>query len=90
MIVLRTLMTAPNPCDNGGTCTDQVYAFSCACTHPWMGTTCGTGKPVVPEWMLMVRLWLPGCFMLRESCSKGIFCYCDANEMHATHGNITW
>ncbi|TNF33867.1 MAG: hypothetical protein EP329_07855 [Deltaproteobacteria bacterium] len=38
---------APNPCLNGGTCTDGVDSFTCACVGAWTGTTCeiSTGPP---------------------------------------------
>lgn len=31
---------APNPCQNGGTCTDGVNAYTCACAEGYWGTTC--------------------------------------------------
>jgi hypothetical protein len=31
---------APNPCLNGGACTDGVNSFTCACTGGFTGTTC--------------------------------------------------
>ena len=33
---------APNPCHNGGTCTDKVNAYTCACADGWTGFTCET------------------------------------------------
>ncbi|XP_078614102.1 sushi, nidogen and EGF-like domain-containing protein 1 [Branchiostoma floridae x Branchiostoma japonicum] len=30
----------PNPCQNGGTCLDQVDDFACLCRHPYDGKTC--------------------------------------------------
>lgn len=30
----------PNPCHNGGTCTDLWRNFSCACERPYLGHTC--------------------------------------------------
>ncbi len=36
---------AVNPCNNGGTCTDNGAAdFSCTCAHGYTGATCQTGK----------------------------------------------
>ncbi len=29
-----------SPCKNGGTCTDQVAAFSCSCLDDFSGSTC--------------------------------------------------
>ena len=36
---------ASNPCVNGGTCTDQVNGYTCACAAGWQGTDCDQGKP---------------------------------------------
>ncbi|HVV50023.1 MAG TPA: hypothetical protein VHO06_10225, partial [Polyangia bacterium] len=33
---------APNPCLNGGTCTNGVNTFTCACATGYTGTTCAT------------------------------------------------
>ncbi|KAF7648099.1 hypothetical protein LDENG_00162070 [Lucifuga dentata] len=33
---------ASNPCQNGGTCSDQVNGFTCACTSQWTGPLCQT------------------------------------------------
>ena len=33
---------ASDPCQNGGTCTDKVNAFSCACASGYEGDTCET------------------------------------------------
>jgi hypothetical protein len=38
---------SPNPCRNGGTCTDLVASYSCSCVPPWSGSTCGSGTLVV-------------------------------------------
>ena len=32
-----------NPCENGGTCTDQVNAYTCECVDGYTGTDCDTG-----------------------------------------------
>ena len=34
----------PNPCKNGGTCTDKVNSFTCACADGFEGDTCETAK----------------------------------------------
>jgi len=36
-----------NPCVNGGTCTDQVNGYTCACTAGWQGADCDKGKPTI-------------------------------------------
>ncbi|KAM4711405.1 protein Z, vitamin K-dependent plasma glycoprotein b [Anableps anableps] len=33
----------PNPCLNGGNCTDKVGGFSCSCSHPSYGQICELG-----------------------------------------------
>ena len=32
------------PCDNGGTCTDQVNSYTCNCVGGYTGLTCQTGN----------------------------------------------
>ena len=31
------------PCENGGSCTDSLNNYTCACTLPWTGSTCASG-----------------------------------------------
>ena len=35
---------APNPCENGGSCVDQVDAFICNCAPGYGGDTCSASK----------------------------------------------
>ena len=35
---------SPNPCENGGSCTDEVAGYSCSCAAGYTGTNCETGK----------------------------------------------
>jgi len=35
---------ASNPCQNGGTCVDNVNGFTCACVSGYDGTSCETGR----------------------------------------------
>ena len=30
----------PNPCQNGGTCSDEVNAYNCICVEGYTGTDC--------------------------------------------------
>ena len=34
---------ASNPCQNGGTCTDAVNGYTCACVAGYTGSDCETG-----------------------------------------------
>ena len=34
----------PNPCLNGGTCTDDLNDYKCNCTEEWEGKNCDTSK----------------------------------------------
>ena len=36
----------PNPCQNGGTCTDGIDSFTCSCEEGFTGITCQTGKQI--------------------------------------------
>ncbi|MBO7007802.1 MAG: HYR domain-containing protein, partial [Pseudomonadales bacterium] len=38
---------APNPCLNGGACSDLVASFSCSCTSEFAGNLCET--PLIPQ-----------------------------------------
>ena len=33
---------SPNPCQNGGACTDQINGYTCTCASGWTGDTCTT------------------------------------------------
>ena len=35
---------ATNPCQNGGSCTDQVNGYTCSCVDGYDGTDCETGN----------------------------------------------
>ena len=35
---------ASSPCQNGGSCTDQVNGYSCNCVYGYNGTDCETGN----------------------------------------------
>ena len=35
----------PDPCANGGVCSDTVGSFECSCGSGWVGTTCQTPRP---------------------------------------------
>ncbi len=35
---------SPDTCKNGGSCTDGVNSYTCACVAGYSGTNCETGK----------------------------------------------
>ncbi|KAI5098483.1 fibulin-7-like [Silurus meridionalis] len=37
---------ASSPCANGGSCTDEVNGFTCACARGWAGPTCQSPTPI--------------------------------------------
>ena len=43
----------PNPCQNGGSCTDRVNGYRCACEAGYEGATCATS-----ELYFLSLLWL--------------------------------
>ena len=44
MVFLDINDCSPNPCQNGGTCTDQVNNYTCSCAAGYTGKICQTGK----------------------------------------------
>ena len=34
----------PNPCQNGGVCSDGINSFTCECATGFVGVTCETSK----------------------------------------------
>jgi len=47
-----------NPCQNGGSCTDNVNSYSCACVDGYTGTNCETGIITFFHYMSMHLLWV--------------------------------
>ena len=43
-IVVDTDECASNPCQNGGSCSDEVNKFNCSCASGYEGATCQTGR----------------------------------------------
>lgn len=48
----------PNPCHNGGTCTDLWRNFSCACERPYLGHTCQYSECSVCSCKLLVVIFM--------------------------------
>ena len=44
ILVLDVNECSPNPCQNGGVCTDQVNGHKCTCVPGYTGTNCETSK----------------------------------------------
>ena len=42
-----------NPCQNGGTCVDGVYSFTCKCQSPYGGEFCH-GKELFISYLVVV------------------------------------
>ena len=36
----------PNPCENGGTCTDGINSYTCKCVDGYTGVDCATGMTI--------------------------------------------
>jgi hypothetical protein len=46
LIIAAADFCSPNPCQNGGTCTNGAGTYACACPSGWTGTNCET--PAAP------------------------------------------
>ena len=46
LITDETDECSPNPCDNGGTCTDGDNTYSCECAAGYKGTDCGMNTAI--------------------------------------------
>ena len=44
VISIETDECSSTPCQNGGTCTDLINAYDCACRDGYEGTDCETGN----------------------------------------------
>ena len=42
--ILHINECSPNPCKNGGSCTDLVNGFSCSCVAGYNGDDCSNGN----------------------------------------------
>ena len=44
LVITDTNECQSSPCQNGGTCIDQINSYKCTCTDDWKGTNCETRK----------------------------------------------
>ena len=44
ILLIETDECSSTPCQNGGTCTDLINAYSCTCEDGYEGTDCETGN----------------------------------------------
>uniref|UniRef100_A0A3B3WKD1 Coagulation factor IXa heavy chain n=1 Tax=Poecilia mexicana TaxID=48701 RepID=A0A3B3WKD1_9TELE len=62
----------PNPCLNGGNCTDKVGGFFCACSPPNYGQTCELGPVKAAEQELLESQYkAPDFHSYKCSCMSG-------------------
>ena len=47
---------ASTPCQNGGTCTDQINSYLCQCAPGYTDAQCQTGRDTVAQ--KMIRYWV--------------------------------
>ena len=75
-----------NPCDNGGTCTDGINEYNCACVPGYIGTDCETGESVVDK----IKKWLSFHFCVL-TCRPGSLnqeLYCRCREWNNLYSNV--
>ena len=42
-----------SPCQNGGTCSDDVNRYSCGCVDGYVGDHCETGRCIPMDWFVV-------------------------------------
>ena len=55
---------ATSPCQNGGSCTDQVNGYTCNCVDGYDGTNCETGNVATSFWIFIdgkTYIWWTWC-----------------------------
>ena len=72
---------ASGPCQNGGTCVDQVNGYQCQCSPGYTDLQCHTGKGTdqlkrnasVPHfWLLRLHIYFSLCPILRGSFEASV------------------
>uniref|UniRef100_A0A8W8MQD9 EGF-like domain-containing protein n=1 Tax=Magallana gigas TaxID=29159 RepID=A0A8W8MQD9_MAGGI len=53
-----------NPCQNGGTFTQNDGCFTCTCADGWAGALCNEVDGNKEERTVQELMWQPGCVML--------------------------
>ncbi|XP_030844399.1 uncharacterized protein LOC763130 isoform X3 [Strongylocentrotus purpuratus] len=78
----------PNPCLNGGGCTDGVNNFTCACAAGYEGNTCDTGEAITCNECLAVYSTndeaLNISYLVRSSCTEPTPTDCGGNASCVT------
>ena len=63
----------PNPCQNGGTCTDGVDSYNCTCAAGFKGTNCGISEFRV-VFMFFTAIVMSLVSTMYQNCSlKGVY-----------------
>ena len=61
-VVIEINACSPNPCKNGGSCTDLVNGFSCSCVAGYTGEDCSSGMyhilHTITPFMLFAHLYI--------------------------------
>ena len=57
---------SPDPCENGGICSDGVNTFTCACDPGYTGPTCRTGKIIESKQIPYLHFFIKQLLLVHE------------------------